>query len=97
MDCGPTFAGACSSNEPHLLTQGDLNDIVHNMNLSKKQVELLGSRLKGWNLLRQDTQVWFYGRHEQFKDFFYLEDGGVFAVMFFFIMEVLGHEFNPDR
>jgi hypothetical protein len=25
MDCDPTFAGACSSNEPHLLTQRDLN------------------------------------------------------------------------
>ena len=23
MDCDPTFAGAYSSNEPHLLTQGD--------------------------------------------------------------------------
>jgi len=32
----PTFAGACFSNEPHLLTQGDLNDIIHDMNLSKK-------------------------------------------------------------
>jgi len=40
MDCDPTFAGACSSNEPHLLTQGDLNDIVRDMNLSKKLAEL---------------------------------------------------------
>ena len=24
MDCDPTFAGACSSNEQHLLTQGDM-------------------------------------------------------------------------
>jgi len=70
MDCGPTFAGACSSNEPHLLTQGDLND-VRDLNLSKKQAELLHSRLKGWNLLRQDTKVCLYrGRHEEFKDFF---------------------------
>ena len=59
MDCGPTFAGASSSNEPHLMTQGDLNDIVCDLNLSKKQTELLGSRLKGWNLLRQDTKVCF--------------------------------------
>ena len=84
MDCDPTFAGACSSNEPHLLTQGDLNDIVRDMNLSKKHVELLGSRLKGWNLLRQDTEVCFYrGCHEEFKDFFSLEDGVVFSMMFF--------------
>ena len=60
MDCDPTFTGASSSNEPHLLTQGDLNDIVRDLKLSKKQVELLGSRLKGWNLLREDTKVCFY-------------------------------------
>jgi len=47
VDCDPTFAGASSSNEPHLLTQGDLNDIVRDLSLSKKQAELLGSRLKG--------------------------------------------------
>ena len=46
MDCEPTFAGVCFSNEPHLLTQGGLNDIVRDLNLSEKQAELLGSRLK---------------------------------------------------
>jgi len=56
MDCDPTFTGASSSIGPHLLTQGDLNDIVRDLNLSKKQAELLGSRLKGWNLLREDTK-----------------------------------------
>ena len=45
MDCDPTLAGANSSNEPHLLTQGDLNNIVRDFNLSKKQAEHLGSRL----------------------------------------------------
>jgi hypothetical protein len=40
MDCDPTTAGACSSTEPYLLTQGDLNDIARNLNLSKKQAEL---------------------------------------------------------
>ena len=47
MGCDPTFAGACSSNEPHMLTQGDLNYIVHDLNLSKRQAELLGPTLKG--------------------------------------------------
>jgi len=46
MDCYPTFAGACSSNETHLLAQGDLNDIVRGLNLSKDQAKILGSRLK---------------------------------------------------
>jgi hypothetical protein len=57
IECDPSFAGACSSNEPHLLTQGDLNGIIRDLNLSKKQAEILGSRLKGWNLQRQDTKV----------------------------------------
>jgi hypothetical protein len=30
----------CSSNEPHVLIQGDLSDIVHTLKLSKKQAEL---------------------------------------------------------
>jgi len=36
MDCDPTFPRACSSNEPHLLTQGNLNDIVRDLKQSKK-------------------------------------------------------------
>ena len=46
MNFDPTFAGACSSSEPHLLTQGDLNEIVRDLKLSKKQDEVLGPRLK---------------------------------------------------
>ena len=50
------------------------------------------SRLKGWNLLRQDTKVCFYhGSHEEFKDFFFQEDGALFCNDVCSIMEVLGH------
>ena len=98
MDCDPTFARGCSSNEPHLLTQGGLNNIVRNLRLSKKQAELLGSRLKDWNLLRQDSKVCFYrGRHEEFKDFFSLEDGVLLCNDVCSVMEVLGHGCNPDH
>jgi hypothetical protein len=37
FDCDPTFEASCSSSEAHLLTQGDLNDLVRNFNLSKKR------------------------------------------------------------
>jgi hypothetical protein len=36
VDCDPTFEASCSSSESHLLTQGDLNDLVCDFNLSKK-------------------------------------------------------------
>jgi hypothetical protein len=45
VDCHPTFGASCFSFEPHLLTQEDLSDLVRDLILSKKQVDLLGSRL----------------------------------------------------
>ena len=42
-----TFESSTSSCKPHLLTQGELNDLVQDLKLSKKQAELLGSRLRG--------------------------------------------------
>jgi len=98
MDCDSTFAGACSSDETHLLTQGYLNEIVRDLNLSKKQAELLGSRLKAWNLQRRDSKVCFYrGLHKEFKDFFSLEDSIMFCSDVWSIMNVHGHEYNPDQ
>ena len=56
------------------------------------------TRLKGCNFLRQDTKVCFYReRHEKFKAFFSQEDGVVFCNDVCSIMEVLGHEYNPDQ
>jgi len=47
VNCDPTFAGASTSNEQHPLTKGGLNDIIHGLNLSKKQAELLRFQVKG--------------------------------------------------
>jgi hypothetical protein len=46
VECDPTFAASCSSSEPRLLTQGNIDNFVCDFNLSKKQAKLLGSRLK---------------------------------------------------
>ena len=90
MDHDPTFAGVCSSNEPHLLTQGDLNDVIRDLNLSEKQAELLGSKLE--DLLCQNTKVCFYhGCHEEFKDFFSEKDGVVFVPLWKFLAMNITH------
>ncbi|UYV81448.1 hypothetical protein LAZ67_20001231 [Cordylochernes scorpioides] len=57
---------AAASSEPHLLTQGDMNDLVRDLDLSKKQSEPLGSRLKGWNLLHKGTKIHFLHSHLDF-------------------------------
>ena len=43
-----TLETSTSSCEPHLLTQGELNDLVGDLKLSKK----LGSRLSEWNFIK---------------------------------------------
>jgi hypothetical protein len=71
FECYPTFEASCSSSEPHLLTQGDLNDLVCDLNLSKKEAEILVSMLKGWILLQQGTKVCLFCNHQdEFKCLF---------------------------
>ncbi|XP_050813874.1 uncharacterized protein LOC127053346 [Gopherus flavomarginatus] len=47
-----------SSSEPHLITQGELNDLVRDLELPKSKAELLGSRLQQWNLLAGYQGKW---------------------------------------
>ena len=41
--------------------------------------------------------MFYRGHREEFKDFFYQEDGVVFFNDVCSVMEVLGHEYNPDQ
>jgi hypothetical protein len=58
------------TDQPHLLKQQDLNDLVRDLALSKEHAELLGSRLQQWNLLDAGTRVSvFRTRHEELSTF----------------------------
>ncbi|UYV65551.1 hypothetical protein LAZ67_3004671 [Cordylochernes scorpioides] len=84
--------------EPHLLTQGDLNDLVRDLDLSKKQSELLGSRLKGWNLLHKGTKVCFFRkRQDEFQDFYSQENDLVYCNDVVSLMEALGHDHDTEE
>lgn len=56
-----------SLSEPHRLTQGDLSDLIRDLDLPKDKAELLGSRLKQWNLLEPNVNVSIYRKRQ--KDF----------------------------
>jgi len=45
---------------PQLFSQGELNDLARDLNLSKESSELLASRLKEKNLLQPGTLITFY-------------------------------------
>jgi hypothetical protein len=49
-----------ASSTPHIITTGELNDLVRDLKLTKNQSELLASRLQGWNLLNVDARVTYF-------------------------------------
>ena len=61
-------------------TQGELSDLVRDLNLSKEQAEVLASRLKEKNTLSDGTKVTFYRNRESgLLQFFSKEDSLVFC------------------
>ena len=59
-----------SDDRPHPFSQNELNDLVHDLNLSKSSSELLASRLKEKKLLSNGTRITFYrNRHKNFLIF----------------------------
>ena len=66
---------ACTSNDPHLISQTELNDLVRDLNLSKQQSELLASRLQQWNLVHPDVRIsTFRKRNADLMKFFKYEN-----------------------
>ena len=55
-DIKSTYSGT-SGNEPHWITQEDLNDLARDLYQSKQQSELLASRLKQWKLVQEDVRI----------------------------------------
>jgi hypothetical protein len=81
-----------------LIVYKDLNDLVPDLNLSKKEAEILASRLKGWNLLKQGTKVRvFRNRQNEFKCFFSQENDLVFCNDTCSVMEALQHQHNTPE
>ena len=69
-DIESTYSGT-SGNEPHCITQEDLNDLARDLCLSKQQSELLASRLKQWNLVQEDVRIIsFRNRNKDLTSFF---------------------------
>ena len=73
-DIVSTYSGK-SGNEPHWITQEDLNDPASDLYLSKQQSELLTSRLRQWNLVLEDVRITsFRNRNKDLASFFDIEN-----------------------
>lgn len=59
----------------HLINNDDLRHLVRNLALTKGQAELLGSRLKEFNLLSSDIRTsQFQNKHKELVQFFAISD-----------------------
>ena len=87
------------SSELKKFNQGELNDLVRDLNLPKKSAELLASRLGEKNLLESSTKITFYrNRDSEFLPFFTEEDGLVFCCDIPGLLNKLGlKEYNPNQ
>ena len=85
----------------NVLTEGDLNDFVLGFNLPKKHAKLSGFKLKGWNLLHQDTEMCFFCNHQnEFKEFslsLSLSKKMVFCIDVSSVTDTLVHQHDPTQ
>ena len=83
---------------PHLISQGELQDLARDLCLSKEKSELLGSRLKQWNLLQKGANTTiFRKRHLVLAPYFCLEDDICFCKDISSLMLSLDEEYKADE
>ena len=68
------FTADLQFNEFHRITQEKLNYLIRDLDLPKSKVELLGSKLQQWNILKENVRISVYRkRHEDLVQFFKME------------------------
>ena len=98
MQIDPIFDEEHSS-RPYLITQGELHDLVRDLQLPNNKVELLSSRLQQWNFLAADVIISkFRNRQESLNAFFVMEDDLVACHNINGLMvEALGIQYEPSQ
>ena len=95
-DIESTYSGN-SGNEPHWITQEDLNGLARDLYLSKQQSELLASRLKQWNLVQEDVRITsFRNRNKDLASFFDMENKLCYCKNIPGLFTSLGLPHNPS-
>jgi len=54
-----------ASGSPHRLTQDELNDLVHDLELPTVKAEMLASRMKQWKYLDEGVKIILYGYRQK--------------------------------
>ena len=95
-DTESTYSGT-SGNEPHWITQEDLNDLARDLYQSKQQSELLAFRLKEWNLVQKYVRITsFRNRNKDLASFVDMENKLCYCTNIPGFFTSLGLPHNPS-
>lgn len=84
--------------DPHMIDQAELSDLIRDLNLTKQKAELLASRLLQWKLLKTGTKVTLYrDRNKPLLKFFKKENLMCYCQDIDGLMESLGFTHKPDE
>jgi len=90
------FTSDLQSNEFHRITQEELNDLIRDLDLPKCKAEMLGSRLKQWNLMKEKIRISVcIKRHEDLVQFFKMERGLVACTVIAGLMQTFNINHIP--
>lgn len=82
----------------HLVTNAELSDLIRDLALTKGQAELLGSRMKQWNLLAPNTTIChFRFRHKELMQYFTSDNDVCYCNDINGLMAHLGHEHKVNE
>lgn len=84
--------------KPYLIGQAELDDLVRDLSLSKEKSELLGSRLKEWNLLQKGTTVaHFRNRHMKLAAYYAVDHDVCFCHDVTGLMTALDNQYVAEE
>lgn len=87
-----------SEDEPHLLDQAELNDLIRDLGLTKEKSELLASRMLQWNLLKSETKVTMYrNRNNELAKLFLKRNSLCYCVDIDALMVFVGFKHEPSE
>jgi hypothetical protein len=85
-------------NKPLLIAESEINDLVRDLSMSKAQAELVGSRLKEYNLLQEGTTVSvFRKRQTLLSSYFAMEDSLCCCNDVDGLLDALGKKHKPEE
>ena len=91
---------ACQAQTPpnHKITEGELNDLIRDLELSKNKAELLASKLQQWNLLHHSVKVTtFRTRNQEYEQFFKTVGYFTYCKHIDGLMDAMHMRHSPER